>query len=87
MDDNASWAVAAGSGGVFFTPGPGNAATAPPEAEIWAVLPDGSELSPTLQTPDVAGGTGGYVFDPPLPDGSALYLNGALLCSVGPPGQ
>ena len=85
MDNNEPWAVTAGSSGVFFTPGPGTAAPAPPEVEIRATLPDGSEMRPTVQGADSEGDVGGFVFDPPLPDGSVVYLNGAVLTTVGPP--
>lgn len=70
---------------MFFTPGPGNAASAPPAVEITAILPDGSEVSPTVQTALAKGDVGGYVFDPSLPNGSVVYLNGTVLLTVGPP--
>ena len=51
------------------------------------VLPDGSELRPTVQITDAESDVGGYVFDPPLPEGSVIYLNGSALVTVGPRGQ
>ena len=87
MDADANWAVTAGSGGVYFAPGPGNLGPAPPEAEIRADLPDGSEMIPTVQPASHEGDIGGYVFDPPLPDGSVVYMNGRALLTTGPPQQ
>ena len=87
MKGHSNWAVTAGRSGVYFTPGPGNAGAAPPDVEVRAVLPDGSELRPTVQTPDARSDVGGYVFDPPLPEGSVVYLNGSPLLTAGPPGH
>lgn len=85
MKGNRNWAIAAGNSGVFSTPGPGNAAAALPDVDIGADLPDGSEVSPTLQTTAGGSGAGGYIFDPPLPEGSVIYLDGGVLLTVGPP--
>lgn len=87
MQGEAKWAVTAGSTGVYFVPGPGNLTSAPPDVDIGAVLPDGSEATPAVQTASEDDDIGGYVFDPPLPDGSVVYMNGTALHTVGPPKQ
>lgn len=87
MQGEANWAVTAGSTGVYFVPGPGNLASAPPDLNINAVLPDGSEANPVVQKAYEDEDISGYVFDPPLPDGSVVYMNGAALLTVGPPKQ
>ncbi len=84
-EGDATWAVTAGSYGVYFAPGPGKLASAPPDVEIGAILPDGSEMRPTVQIASQEGDIGGYVFDPPLPDGSVVYMNGAVFHTVSPP--
>lgn len=89
MKGDWNWAVTVGSRGVFFGLAPGNSASAPPDVEIRAILPDRLEMSPTLTTVDDEGTTGGYwfSFDPPLPDGSVVYQNGSVICTIGPPNQ
>ncbi len=87
MQGEANWAVTAGSTGVYFVLGPGNRAPAPPDVDIRAVLPNGSEATWVLQPASEDEDVGGYVFDPPLPDGSVVYMNGTALLTVGPPKQ
>ncbi|MGA9598090.1 MAG: GNAT family N-acetyltransferase [Acidimicrobiia bacterium] len=80
-----TWAVTVGSTGVRFSPGPGEASVAPPDAAIKAVLADGTEVTPRMElVADEDGGGFWHRFDPPLANGSVIYLNGSAIMTVGP---
>jgi hypothetical protein len=54
---------------------------------IGAVLPDGTEVFPILERVDDEGSPRyRFVFDPELPDGAVVTVNGAPLSRIGSPG-
>jgi hypothetical protein len=58
-----------------------------PEVDIKAILPDGSEALPVPEQANADDDLTGFafLFDPPLPDGSVIELNGQPLHTVRHP--
>lgn len=76
MDGGQRWAVTAGSTGVFFNAVDDHDVALPEWVEtITARLPDGREVRPTRTD-------SGVLFDPQLPDGTVVLVEGQPFYTV-----